>query len=418
MNIKYYSNIGSAKDNMKSPVNNWYKFTAGFSYRFVDDVLDGQKKRKSVVFDPFSGCGTTLVTCQKRNVFAVGNEAQEFMCDIINAKLNWDLEDRIVEKYINKIMDYHDTHFAFDISEEYHPLLITLYDANTLKSIYLLRDAILQIISDEYKLFFKLALSQTLHKCALNPIAVPYIVRSKTLKNSGHPITRFLEIVHKMMEDIHNLPTHKRTAMVYRADSRKKNENLENGLCNLCITSPPYLNNLDYGEISKVHTHFWKITRSWNDLTTNIRSHLVTGATTHYRDNSFEMDTFKEGEFAIDNHDLMEELVPIFYKLQERSKERHGKKSFHILMMYYFQDMYHVLKEIRRVLNSHGAAYLILGDSAPYGEYIQTTSYLGRIAQTVGFNEYEIYKLRDRGTKWKLSNRHNIKLSENILVLR
>ena len=35
------ANIGSAKDNMKSPVNNWYKFTAGFSYKLVDLIVDG-----------------------------------------------------------------------------------------------------------------------------------------------------------------------------------------------------------------------------------------------------------------------------------------------------------------------------------------------------------------------------------------
>lgn len=30
------ANISSAKDNMSSPVHNWYKFTAGFSYKFVE----------------------------------------------------------------------------------------------------------------------------------------------------------------------------------------------------------------------------------------------------------------------------------------------------------------------------------------------------------------------------------------------
>ena len=34
------ANIGSAKDNMKSAIHNWYKFTAGFSYKFVDLIVD------------------------------------------------------------------------------------------------------------------------------------------------------------------------------------------------------------------------------------------------------------------------------------------------------------------------------------------------------------------------------------------
>lgn len=37
-------NIGSAKDNMKSAIHNWYKFTAGFSYQFVDLVVEDMAK--------------------------------------------------------------------------------------------------------------------------------------------------------------------------------------------------------------------------------------------------------------------------------------------------------------------------------------------------------------------------------------
>ena len=56
--------------------------------------------------------------------------------------------------------------------------------------------------------------------------------------------------------------------------------------------------------------------------------------------------------------------------------------------------------------------------AAPYGVYIPTTQLLGEIAQSVGFGDFAIYKIRERGNKWKsLKNRHNIQLSENILVL-
>ena len=59
------ANIGSAKDNMSSPVHNWYKYTAGFSYKFVDIILDEYEGQDIVVYEPFAGCGTTLVECQK-----------------------------------------------------------------------------------------------------------------------------------------------------------------------------------------------------------------------------------------------------------------------------------------------------------------------------------------------------------------
>ena len=34
------SDLGTAKDNMNSPVHNWYRFTAGFSYKFVDYIIE------------------------------------------------------------------------------------------------------------------------------------------------------------------------------------------------------------------------------------------------------------------------------------------------------------------------------------------------------------------------------------------
>src|SRR2546423_4645226 len=90
------AHIGSARDNVKSPIHNWYKFTAGFSFRFVEEIL-GDEKKKGVterrVFDPFAGCGTTLVSCQKAQIPAVGNEGQRFMYDVIRAKLNWSINE-------------------------------------------------------------------------------------------------------------------------------------------------------------------------------------------------------------------------------------------------------------------------------------------------------------------------------------
>ena len=115
----------------------------------------------------------------------------------------------------------------------------------------------------------------------------------------------------------------------------------------------------------------------------------------------------------------MGKLVELYGRIKENAKQRKGKKSFHILMMHYFEDMYYVLKEMRRVLRYGGEAYLVLGDSAPYGIYVPTTQLLGDIALSAGFTEFSIHKIRSRGDKWKnLKNRHNISLSENILILK
>jgi DNA modification methylase len=412
------SNIGSALDNASCPIHNWYKFTAGFSYKFIDKIVDDLDEKPHRIYDPFAGCGTTLVAAQEKQIPSVGNESQQFMCDIINAKLNWNIKRQVCDEYIKGMLDTISKNQDRDIDKEYHPLLVSLYDPQTLKNLYLLRDYIKNIEINEYKLFFELALSQTLHKSALHPIAVPYIVRSKNLSHSGDAIGKFTTIVYKMLNDLETVKGIKRTALVYHDDSRYKNAKIKDGSCDMCITSPPYLNNLDYGEVSKVHTHFFGYTNNWHDITEKVRKHLVTGSTTHYVDSEFKMDEFLQTEFASKNEELIKDLLPKYEILCAEAKKRKGKKSFNILMMEYFRDMYNVLKEMRRVLKTQSPAYLILGDSAPYGVFIPTTKYLGEVAESAGFEDYNIIKIRSRGHKWKnLSHRHNVELSENILIL-
>lgn len=418
-----HNDIGSAKDNAKSPIHNWYKFTAGFSYRFVEEIIkleNLKRKKDSNIFDPFAGCGTTLVSSQKLGIPAVGNEGQEFMYDVIRAKLYWKLDSTEIEKHLLFIKDKVTSGFnQFDNVNSPHKLLKTLYTTDTLAKLYLMKNAILSINSPKYKLFFKLALSQTLHKVSVHPIAVPYISRSTTLTHTDRSWEVFDAISRQMFADSIKYAEKKRTSKIHLQDSRIKNKHIEDGECNLCITSPPYLNNLDYGEVSKVHTHFFGITDNWNDITKHVRKKLVTGATTHYTDSEFAIDDFKKSEFYLANSDIAEKLIKTAKNIKATAIKKSGKKSFDILTLLYFQDMFEVLKEIRRVVRKRNNVYLILGDSAPYGVRVPTTEIIGKMSQNVGFNAYSIYKIRSRGTKWKtLKYRHSLELTENVLVLK
>jgi DNA modification methylase len=416
------NDIGSAKDNLKSPIHNWYKFTAGFSHCFVDEVIKTENllgQANSKIFDPFAGCGTTLVSSQKAGVAAVGNEGQEFMFDVIKGKLNWDLTENEIENYLTSIKnDIAEKQAVFDICNV-HPLLKTLYTEDALSKLYTIKNSIQYIELEKYKLFFKLALSQTLHKVCIHPIAVPYISRSKTLSHTDKALEFFIDISRQMFKDTEAHRTKTQSSKIYLHDSRSINKNIQEKECNVCITSPPYLNNLDYGEVSKVHSHFFEHTTSWKDITNTVRKNLVTGATTHYSDSDFLIEDFKKSDFYLHNPKYIDTLIEKSAQIKKASKEKGGKKSFHILSLLYFQDMYYVLNEIKRVITDSGKAYLILGDSAPYGIFVPTTEILGEIAKGIGFNSSEIHKIRTRGTKWKtLRFRHSLELDENVLLLK
>lgn len=410
-----HKDIGTAKDNRQSPIHDWYRFTAGFSYKLVDKIIKEENLTSSdTIYESFAGCGTTLVSAQKNGIQAVGNEAQELLFDVIQAKLNWNINNTEVEAII---ADIERKLVGANFKSGYHELLQSLYSDKNLMHLYFIKDYI-QDLDAEIKLFLKLALTQTLHKVSIHPIAIPYISRSKFLKNDLSGFEMFSKTVKKMLLDLDGYKNLEKTTDIFLHDSRKINTNILDDSCSICITSPPYLNNLDYGEVSKVCSHFYGITDNWNDITEKVRKNLVTGATTHYKESDFVLDEWKKNQFYIENKKILDTLMPDIFKIKEISKGRKGKKSFDILALYYFEDMYNVLLEMRRVLRQGSKAYLVLGDSAPYGVFIDTTQLLGQIALNAGFNNFKIVKIRERGTKWTtLKNRHSLKLSENILIL-
>lgn len=48
----------------------------------------------------------------------------------------------------------------------------------------------------------------------------------------------------------------------------------------LCITSPPYLNNFDYAEMSRMELYFWGYAGSWREVTHQVRSVMIPNTTT------------------------------------------------------------------------------------------------------------------------------------------
>ena len=105
-------------------------------------------------------------------------------------------------------------------------------------------------------------------------------------------------------------------------------------------------------------------------------------------------------------------------KLSELRLTKGGRKSYDLLTIGYFNDLYQILKDNFRVLQPNSTAKYILGDSAPYGVHIPTDELIGRIGCKIGFNRYEIEELRTRGGKWKDNpQRHNIALRETIVTL-
>ena len=76
----------------------------------------------------------------------------------------------------------------------------------------------------------------------------------------------------------------------------------------------------------------------------------------------------------------------------------------------YFRDLGLVFKALRPICRDGGVLCFVIGDSAPYGVYLDVDVWLGELALNAGFKSYSFEKIRDRNVKWKNRKHHqNVK---------
>ena len=147
-------------------------------------------------------------------------------------------------------------------------------------------------------------------------------------------------------------------AAVRRGDARKIP--LRAGSADLVITSPPYLNAIDY-----LRGH--KLSLVWLGY--------QVGNLRELRSTNIGSERFNPSSGAAPYCQMAEKLVPNFEKLPTRSQS---------MLIQYFFDMDCVLAEIGRILKTSGQAVIVVGNSTIRGIFINNSKMLTRLAQANG----------------------------------
>jgi DNA modification methylase len=391
-----------------------------------------QIKPGMTVYDPFAGTGTTNVTSKQMGVNSFGVEAHPFVHSVATTKIFWEYDlatlrreiDDLVNSLQCKVDALGDENFLLEAL--FPELVLKCYSREKLSHLYLCREAILSLPSTPFRSFAKLALTNVLRSAADVATGWPYIAPGKTKNaskgNTKRNVVKVLrDQLYQMYGDIQDvikksIPNAKTT--IIAGDSREFQQSIESESVDLSFTSPPYLNNFDYADRTRLELYFWGEAATWGEITQKVRTRLIMSATTQIERSAYDHEELLTQDFIDTAPAVVAELKPKIAELSSRRLTKGGKKSYDILVAGYFNDMLRVIRETFRVLKTGGAFLLILGDSAPYGVHIPTDVYLGEIGKTLGFLRYEIEDLRTRGGKWKDNpQRHDVPLKESILTL-
>ena len=327
-----------------------------------------------------------------------------------------------MQSEVQSFLDKFNTHLTRNKVSKYSldsvpDLLHRLYTDRTLNQLLIARELLEDLHNDDYYLFFKVALATALRKVSRADTGWPYMLPRKKKAKERSPMKVLRELFEIQLADLAYTQRQCRKggeAKLIQGDARDLCM-LSDESINFAFTSPPYLNNFDYADRTRMEMYFFGESSSWREITEKVRSKLMMSATTQVRRSDWDLEDIFDSRIPVD---LQTSLYSIIKELSKRRLTRGGRKSYDIMVGGYFSDMFQNITEVYRVLKDKGNYILVLGDSAPYGVYVPTEEYLGEIGKAIGFSDYKIHKLRKRGDKWKSAPKHNVPLRESVLILK
>jgi hypothetical protein len=397
-------------DNMVLPVHRWFRYSAGFSALWVRNVIRSAQTRGLVhVLDPFAGSGTVLVEAEDLGVRSLGVESHPFVARLARGKIRIGVDADSFRKYSLSVMKRAEKIEA-DV-EGYPPLIRKCYPHEQLAQLDQLRKAWLETPDENLSELVWLALAAILRQCS--PVGTAnwqYVLPKKSKANPSQPFMAFRAKTNQMCFDLAERQNVSESATLIQGDARELTA-IPDQWATLVITSPPYPNNFDYADATRLEMTFFGEIAGWADLQDAVRKHLVRSCTQHV--SSIVADT--------QNILISRKLDPIKTEIaavcERLEKERHshgGKKNYHTMIAAYFLDMAEIWSQLRQVAAKGAKVCFVIGDSAPYGIHVPVEVWMGKLALASGFRSYSFEKTRDRNIKWK-NRKHRVPLHEGQL---
>lgn len=396
------------------PFDRWYRYPAGFSRASLDLAINSVygPTGTGLTVDPFAGAGSAGTAMLARGGTFVGLEAHPQIAELANLKF----QRRGQSKYlIEAARSISSNSPAGNIRHE-HELVKRCFEDNVLSEIVGLREAIAEFSPPVWRDYLKWALLATLRDVASVKVGWPY-QRPALERQAPHrdPTRRFLQRVEWMAEDLAEAPAPLNSAVVCGNSTLSDTwrVGLQGAWADSSISSPPYLNNFDYADATRLELYFWGSADSWKSMCDNVRSGMLIATTQQTRKQVSlsaieQLSTYPTLYAKLDR--LIEQLSV------ERARRIRGKEYDRVVAPY-FLGLAGVLSNLFESLRSGGRVAWLVGDSAPYGVLIDTPSLILTLASDLGFERLADTEVRTRGQRWRKNGvRHQVRLSERLIV--
>lgn len=402
--IQFTSNFGEH-------VHRWAPYIQGFSAAFVQSILDQYKDdyTSPAVLDPFAGCGTVLTQSKLNGYKSIGTELNPLLQFIADVKVNsWNVDPKLLLEIFSSISKDMKTPAPEFLKSK------NQFNPGVLSNLEFLKggiDAIPTKIKEQMKVknLILLAFSSILIDCSNlkrtpclgywkgKKVAdnAPWLLMEHKIKD----ICKDLEILQTRYKK--NIFIESKVLLVDAMEYRHKH------LFDLVITSPPYMNGLDYVMNYKIEMAWLGFTQGAKDAK-KVKDSLVVC------DNVSKglIKTFVQLDAKYSNGWIEEIKANIEKNIKRRGNYRRNDMP-HIVHKY-FDDMYKVMSVVTKSLKSNGRFILVVGDSLIADVYVPTDLLLAKIGTKLGLTIEKIEKARNR----RSGQIRNYRLRETIITLK
>ena len=410
-NLQREQRAGTLSTNLlsrNSRIQRWANFIAGFSIQFVEScVSTAASSRCALLLDPFLGSGTSLVAARNLGIRGLGYDPHPLFASLARAKLSPytvdsvdDIQNHLVSSQRTMQWSPQATRF---ISKMYSP-----YDMSLMSKA---ASAVSELSAPQRDL----ALSIFLDACELScQSQTDGIYKApETRKRSVSGFSDSLSIASaKVRDDVgsdwyrHHW-SQQPDQQVFQSTSENMSA-IADQTVDICATSPPYLNNFDYAEMTRLQLYLLGWASSWREITRTVRHKLITNTTTALNPKRKAND-YQESHRGALPGPLREECDRLVHLLREERRTRPGKKEYDYLIYPYYAQILSVLRELFRVMRSNGTLHWIVSDAALYGVHVRTHLHTAVLLEYAGFTNVTVDLLRKRGHRWTLAKRDGAK---------
>ncbi len=336
------------EENREFPIHRWFHYKEGFSPLFVDYCLKHAGVREGTVLDPFCGVGTTALRAQEQGLHAISFDSSPLAVFVAQTKgkiYRKEITNDLVERARNILKKpFEKWNWKYEL---FNPSMA--FPPRTFGPLLSLR-ANIEHEEEPYAQLFLLALLSILPQISLikkdgGVLKVDRHKRCMPLSDA------FLRRVKAIAEDIANDARTAPEPTIRIGDARKME--IEDESVRTVITSPPYLNNIDY---TKVYGLELGLLEMREGAPANARAQSLRSFISKQAKNKMEAVPEEAQEYAAQ--------IPVAGE--------------------YFSDMEQVIEEIKRVLPSEGRAYVNVANSVIHRTHIPVDEILGKIGERMG----------------------------------